>query len=312
MIVWRRALQNVDHWKGYYGCGWDIIGWKTPNMGAEERMNNVESGKSTIKWPRKQKNRSRGNKRRKADGLRLRAALPSLRHAARRHSIFRMGVEKVFLSEITGPQLAALQPFYIVQGYKSLQDEGESHNWLTVFQLIFRLLMEVRRGDTICKTASGTKKGWKHLWMKDDQTTFRCVGTLGQYWRSAINTVQVFLVFGITRKTRFPCFRLEAAVRWKDGTRPRPRLRPQPRPRLCTLSEGRDGAARLLLVLQEAVLGLGGDLVDQLAVVRVRVHRQQLLLCDEVGGLKKKYCFFPSCSSVEFRFIGTMKAAAVF
>lgn len=83
------------------------------------------------------KNRSRGNKSGKASGLRLRAALTSLRHAACRQGIFIMGVKKVFLSEIRAPQLAALHPFHIVPGYKSLQDEGENHNWLTVFQLIF-------------------------------------------------------------------------------------------------------------------------------------------------------------------------------
>lgn len=53
----------------------------------------------------------------------------------------------------------------------------------------------------------------------------------------------------------------------------------------CTLCEGGDGVARLLLALQEAVLWLGGDLIDQLFIVGVRVHGQQLPLCDQVGGL---------------------------
>lgn len=87
---------------------------------------------------------------------------------------------------------------------------------------------------------------------------------------------QASLAFGIIRKITFPfpCFRLEAALL----------LRPQ----LRTLSEGGDGAAGLLPALQEAVLGLGRDLVDQLAVVGVWVHRQKLLLGDQVGGLEKK------------------------
>lgn len=53
----------------------------------------------------------------------------------------------------------------------------------------------------------------------------------------------------------------------------------------CTLCEGGDGVARLLLALQEAVLWLGGDLIDQLFIVGVWVHGQQLPLCDQVGGL---------------------------
>lgn len=52
-----------------------------------------------------------------------------------------------------------------------------------------------------------------------------------------------------------------------------------------TLREGGDGVARFELALQEAVLGLGGDLIHQLRVLCVWVYGQQLLLRDEVGGL---------------------------
>lgn len=51
------------------------------------------------------------------------------------------------------------------------------------------------------------------------------------------------------------------------------------------MRERGDGVAGRHLALQEAVAGLGGDLVDELPVVRVRVRGQQLLLGDEVGGL---------------------------
>lgn len=53
-----------------------------------------------------------------------------------------------------------------------------------------------------------------------------------------------------------------------------------------TLREGGDGVAGLHLVLQEAELGPGGDLVDQLTVVGVGVHGQKLLPGDQVGGLR--------------------------
>lgn len=46
------------------------------------------------------------------------------------------------------------------------------------------------------------------------------------------------------------------------------------------MREGGDGVSRLQLALQEAVLGLGGDFINQLSVVCVWVHRQQLLLGD--------------------------------
>lgn len=75
------------------------------------------------------------------------------------------------------------------------------------------------------------------------------------------------------------------------------------RPRLPTLSEGGDGAAGLLLALQEAVLGLGGDLIDQLAVVGVWVHRQQLLLSDQVGGLQKNHSFIKIRNAVDECFV---------
>lgn len=81
------------------------------------------------------------------------------------------------------------------------------------------------------------------------------------------------------------------------------RLRPRLRPRLPTLSEGGDGAAGLLLALQEAVLGLGGDLIDQLAVVGVWVHRQQLLLSDQVGGLQKNHSFIKIRNAVDECFV---------
>lgn len=78
------------------------------------------------------------------------------RHAARSQGIFIMGVKKAFLSEITAPRLAAPPGlFVLLEGNKSLQDEGKSHNWLTVF----RLLMEAGGGDTVFKCTSTTKKG---------------------------------------------------------------------------------------------------------------------------------------------------------
>lgn len=55
---------------------------------------------------------------------------------------------------------------------------------------------------------------------------------------------------------------------------------------LCTLCEGGDGVGRFQLALQEAVLWLGGDFVHQLSVVCVGIHGQQLLLADQVGGLR--------------------------
>ncbi len=54
---------------------------------------------------------------------------------------------------------------------------------------------------------------------------------------------------------------------------------------LCTLCEGGDGVARFELALQEAVLRLCGDFVNQLVVICVWIHGQQLLLCDQVGSL---------------------------
>ena len=55
---------------------------------------------------------------------------------------------------------------------------------------------------------------------------------------------------------------------------------------LCTLCEGGDGTARFQLALQEAMLRLCGDFVNQLSVICVWIHGQQLLLGDQVGGLK--------------------------
>ena len=53
----------------------------------------------------------------------------------------------------------------------------------------------------------------------------------------------------------------------------------------CTLCEGADGGTRFQLDLQEAVLWLRGDFINQLSVISVRIHGQQLLLSDQVGGL---------------------------
>lgn len=55
--------------------------------------------------------------------------------------------------------------------------------------------------------------------------------------------------------------------------------------KLCTLCEGADGVARFQLALQEAVLWLCGDFVNQLPVICVWIHGQQLLLGDQIGGL---------------------------
>lgn len=54
---------------------------------------------------------------------------------------------------------------------------------------------------------------------------------------------------------------------------------------IWTLCEGGDGVARFQLALQEAVLWLRGDFVNQLSVLCVWIHGQQLLLGDQVGGL---------------------------
>lgn len=54
---------------------------------------------------------------------------------------------------------------------------------------------------------------------------------------------------------------------------------------MCTLCKGGDGAPRFDLALQEAMLWLCGDLVNQLPVISVWIHGQQLLLRDQVGGL---------------------------
>lgn len=114
--------------------------------------------------------------------------------------------------------------------------------------------------------------------MKDDQITFRCVrggGGWGGEWEG---------LGGRQQRRTGGC-----------GERRRPRLR--------TLSEGGDGAAGLLLALQEAVLGLGGDLIDQMAVVGVWVHRQQLLLSDQVGGLQKNHRFIKIRNAVDECFV---------
>lgn len=53
-----------------------------------------------------------------------------------------------------------------------------------------------------------------------------------------------------------------------------------------TLSEGGDWRARLEFALHETKFGRGGDLIDELAIVCVRVHSQELLLRNQVCGLR--------------------------
>lgn len=63
-----------------------------------------------------------------------------------------------------------------------------------------------------------------------------------------------------------------------------------------TLCEGADGASWSQFALQKALLRCCGNLVHQLSILCVRVHGQQLLLGDQVGGLTNMRQKFPSAS----------------
>lgn len=54
---------------------------------------------------------------------------------------------------------------------------------------------------------------------------------------------------------------------------------------VCTLCERGNGVPRFDLALQESMLWLCGDLVNQLPIISIWIHGQQLLLRDQVGGL---------------------------